>query len=159
MESWGNARFQAKSHVTEKSEGATYGQDITPAILNGFGDKEIFHHTAKLLCQRAYRLRFFIKATPHKCNDTHCRIAILWKAIGLPRTFARKSALTQAARQGLSARIRFANANMMLNLAPCFSSPRYRVFRKRSCFLTTPNTCSTFARTEDFACSAFFAAY
>lgn len=100
-----------------------------------------------------------IKATPHKCNDTHCRIAILWKAIGLPRTFARKSALTQAARQGLSARIRFANANMMLNLAPCFSSPRYRVFRKRSCFLTTPNTCSTFARTEDFACSAFFAAY
>ena len=103
--------------------------------------------------------RIFSKATPHKCNDTHCRIAILWKAIGLPRTFARKSALTQAARQGLSARIRFANANMMLNLAPCFSSPRYRVFRKRSCFLTTPNTCSTFARTEDFACSAFFAAY
>ena len=101
----------------------------------------------------------FYRATPHKCNDTHCRIAILWKAIGLPRTFARKSALTQAARQGLSARIRFANANMMLNLAPCFSSPRYRVFRKRSCFLTTPNTCSTFARTEDFACSAFFAAY
>ena len=100
-----------------------------------------------------------LRATPHKCNDTHCRIAILWKAIGLPRTFARKSALTQAARQGLSARIRFANANMMLNLAPCFSSPRYRVFRKRSCFLTTPNTCSTFARTEDFACSAFFAAY
>ena len=48
---------------------------------------------------------------------------------------------------------------MMLNLAPCFSSPRFRVFRKRSCFLTTPNTCSTFARTEDFACSAFFAAY
>ena len=67
--------------------------------------------------------------------------------------------LTQAARQGLSARIRFANANMILNLACCFSSPRYRVFRKRSCFLTTPNTCSTFARTEDFARSAFFAAY
>lgn len=104
-------------------------------------------------------LEVVIRATPHKCNDTHCRIAILWKAIGLPRTFARKSALTQAARQGLSARIRFANANMMLNLAPCFSSPRYRGFRKRSCFLTTPNTCSTFARTEDFACSAFFAAY
>ena len=109
--------------------------------------------------QRWKNLLRFLKATPHKCNDTHCRIAILWKAIGLPRTFARKSALTQAARQGLSARIRFANANMMLNLAPCFSSPRYRVFRKRSCFLTTPNTCSTFARTEDFACSAFFAAY
>ena len=73
--------------------------------------------------------------------------------------FCPQSALIQAARQGLSARIRFANANMILNLALCFSSPRYRVFRKRSCFLTTPNTCSIFARTEDFACSAFFAAY
>ena len=48
---------------------------------------------------------------------------------------------------------------MILNLACCFSSPRYRVFRKRSCFLTTPNTCSTLARTEDFAYSAFGAAY
>jgi len=61
MESWENARFQAKSHVREKSESATYGQDITPAILNGFGDKEIFHDTAKRLCQKACRLRFFIK--------------------------------------------------------------------------------------------------
>ena len=42
MELWGNARFQAKSHETEKSESATYGQDITLAILNGFGDKGIF---------------------------------------------------------------------------------------------------------------------
>ena len=73
--------------------------------------------------------------------------------------FCPQSALIQAARQGLSARIRFANANMILNLARCFSSPRYRVFRNCSCFLTTPNTCSTFARTEDFACSTFFAAY
>ena len=73
--------------------------------------------------------------------------------------FGSRSTLIQVARQGLSVRIRFANANMILNLALCFSSPRYRVFRKRSCFLTTPNTCSTFARTEDFACSAFFAAY
>lgn len=48
-------------HGTEKSEGATYGQDITPAILNGFGDKGIFHDTAKRLCQRACQLRFFIK--------------------------------------------------------------------------------------------------
>ena len=61
MESWGNARFQAKSHGTEKSEGAAYGQDIAPAILNGFGDKGIVHDTAKQLCQTAYRLRFFIK--------------------------------------------------------------------------------------------------
>ncbi|RGB69648.1 hypothetical protein [Enterocloster clostridioformis] len=61
MESWENAQLQAKSHGTEKSEGATYGQDIAPAILNGFGDKGIFHHTAKRLCQRACQLRFFIK--------------------------------------------------------------------------------------------------
>ncbi|OUP50496.1 hypothetical protein B5F17_13830 [Butyricicoccus pullicaecorum] len=61
MEPWENARFQAKSHEMEKSESATYGQDITSAILNGFGDKGIFHHTAKRLCQRAYQLRFFIK--------------------------------------------------------------------------------------------------
>ena len=51
------------SQVTRmgKSEGAAYGQDITPAILNGFGDKGIVHDTAKQLCQTAYRLRFFIK--------------------------------------------------------------------------------------------------
>ncbi|OUN33787.1 hypothetical protein B5G28_13080 [Faecalibacterium sp. An77] len=61
MEPWEIARFQAKSHETEKSEGATCGQDITPAILDGFVDERIFHDTAKRLCQRAYRLRFFIK--------------------------------------------------------------------------------------------------
>jgi hypothetical protein len=61
MEPWEIVRFQAKSHETEKSEGATYGQDITLEILNGFGDKGIFRHTAKRLCQWAYRLRFFIK--------------------------------------------------------------------------------------------------
>ena len=61
MELWENARFQAKSYGMGKSEGATYGQDITLEILNGFGDKGIFRHTAKRLCQWAYRLRFFIK--------------------------------------------------------------------------------------------------
>ena len=71
----------------------------------------------------------------------------------------RESIRLQAVRQGLSARGRSANANIILHLARCFRAPRYRVLRKRSCFLTTPNTCSTFARTEDFACSAFFASY
>ena len=65
IKSWENARFQAKSHGMGKSEGATYGQDITPEILNGFGDKEIFCHTAKRLCQRACQLRFFIRC-PHQ---------------------------------------------------------------------------------------------
>ena len=41
MESWENARFRAKSHGTGKSEGSGDGQDITSAILNGFGDKRI----------------------------------------------------------------------------------------------------------------------
>ena len=99
------------------------------------------------------------RATPHKCHNPHYTIGAKYKLWITSEFFVRKGALTQAARQGLSARIRFANANMILNLACCFSSPRYRVFRKRSCFLTTPNTCSTFARTEDFARSAFFAAY
>ncbi|MBY0758453.1 hypothetical protein [Sellimonas caecigallum] len=61
MESWENARLRAKSHGTGKSEGAGNGQDIAPAILNGFGNKRSFHDTAKRLCLRAYRLRFFIK--------------------------------------------------------------------------------------------------
>ena len=61
MESWENARFRAKSHGMGKSEGAGDGQDIAPAILNGFGDKGIFYDKAKRLCQRAYRLRFIIK--------------------------------------------------------------------------------------------------
>ena len=66
MESWENARFQAKSHETEKSEGATYGQDITPAILNGFGDKEIFHDTAKRLCHGRMKAAHFFKTAKDK---------------------------------------------------------------------------------------------
>ena len=60
-EAFENTRFETKSCGIGKTVGATCGQDITPAILNGFGDKEIFHHTAKRLCQRACQLRFFIK--------------------------------------------------------------------------------------------------
>ncbi len=61
--------------------------------------------------------------------------------------------LNQTARQGLSARIRFASANMILNFASCFRRPRYRVFLNLSKPFTTPKTCSTLERTEDFACS------
>ena len=38
----------------------------------------------------------------------------------MPLLFSCEGALNQAARQGLSARIRFASANMMLNFASCF---------------------------------------
>jgi hypothetical protein len=40
--------------------------------------------------------------------------------IWMPLLFSCEGALNQAARQGLSARIRFASANMMLNFASCF---------------------------------------
>ena len=55
-----NTRFQAKSHGTEKSVGVTYGQDIIPAILNGFYHSRVFYQTAKQLCQRVYPLRCFM---------------------------------------------------------------------------------------------------
>ena len=64
--------------------------------------------------------------------------------------------LNHTARQGLSARIRFASANRIFSLAVCFLKPRYRVFRYRNSPLTTPNTCSTLARTDDFSCSLRF---
>jgi len=41
----------------------------------------------------------FVKAAPHKCNDTRCQIAVLGIAIRLSRVFARKSKRTQVARQ------------------------------------------------------------
>ena len=61
MEQWGYAPVSPKSHGTEKSEGVADGQDITLAILNGFGGKRIFHNAAKRLRQRVYLLRYFIK--------------------------------------------------------------------------------------------------
>ena len=57
---WGITRFGTKSRGTGKMVGATCGQDITPAILNGFDGNRIFHEAAKWICRRAYRLRFFI---------------------------------------------------------------------------------------------------
>ena len=59
--------------------------------------------------------------------------------------------LTQAASQGLSARIRFASVSRIFNFAVCFRRPRYLIFRKCSCCFTAAKTCSTLARTEDFS--------
>ena len=97
------------------------------------------------------------RAAPHNCWGKRCRITHQAGNHRLPGAFLRESAQLQAARQGLSARSRFANANMILNLALCFSSPRYRVFRYRNCPFMTANTCFTLARTDDFWRSAFFA--
>ena len=73
--------------------------------------------------------------------------------------FRSHGALNQAVRHGLSAKIRFAKANMKFIFEICFSRPRYLVRRYPSCRFTTAKTCSTFARIEDFLCSDFLAAY
>lgn len=79
---------------------------------------------------------------------------LLYKKLFDFRVSALKGTRNQAnRREGLSARIRFARANSIFSFAICFRRPRYRVFRYRSCPLTTANTCSTFALTDDFSCS------
>ena len=81
------------------------------------------------------------------------------KAVYSIAKFRSHGALNQAVRHGLSAKIRFAKANMKLIFEVCFSRPRYLVRRYPSCRFTTAKTCSTFARIEDFLCSDFLAAY
>ena len=46
-EAFENTRFETKSCGIGKTVGATCGQDITPAILNGFDDNRNFYDTAK----------------------------------------------------------------------------------------------------------------
>ena len=79
--------------------------------------------------------------------------ALFWNWSVLGGQLLLEATLHQTARQGLSARIRFARANSIFIFAVCFGRPRYRVFRKPNCPFTTPNTCSTFALTDDFSCS------
>ena len=67
--------------------------------------------------------------------------------------------LYQAVRDFPVAIYRFASANIIFSLAVCFRRPRYRVFLYPNSRFTTAKTCSTFALTDDFLCSAFFAAY
>ena len=49
-----------KSHEKGKSVGVAYGQDIISANENAIYENQIFHDTAKLIRQRAYRLRCFV---------------------------------------------------------------------------------------------------
>ena len=69
--------------------------------------------------------------------------------------FCSQGALNQASTENLSARYRFANANMIFSFAVCFRSPRYRVLRYPNSRFTMANTCSTLLRTDDFAYSLF----
>lgn len=59
-EAFENTRFETKSRGIGKTVGATCGQDITPAILNGFDDNRNFYDTAKRMRWRAYLLRCFM---------------------------------------------------------------------------------------------------
>ena len=59
-ETWGITRLETKSHGTEKTVGATCGQDIITAILSGFDGNRIFHDAAKRMRRMACWLRFFI---------------------------------------------------------------------------------------------------
>ena len=55
-----NTRLETVSHGTGKTVGAACGQDITPAILNGFYRNRIFYQTAKRMRWKAHLLRCFI---------------------------------------------------------------------------------------------------
>lgn len=97
------------------------------------------------------------KATPHNAVVI-CGKNNITNAAYIIAKFRSQGVLNQAVRQGLSAKIRFAKANMILNFAACFSKPRYRVRRKPSCRFTTAKTCSTFALIFDLYLSAHLAA-
>ena len=55
-----NTRFETKSHEIRKPVGATCGQDITPAILNGFYRSRVFYQTAKRMRWKAHLLHCFM---------------------------------------------------------------------------------------------------
>ena len=58
-EAFENTRFETKSRGIGKTVGATCGQDITPAILNGFYHSRVFYQTAKRMRRKTYLLRCF----------------------------------------------------------------------------------------------------
>ena len=59
-EAFENTRFETKSCGIGKTVAATCGQDITPAILNGFDDNRNFYDTAKRIRRKAYLLLCFM---------------------------------------------------------------------------------------------------
>lgn len=72
---------------------------------------------------------------------------IIQKSGGCPGSVAAGKA-NQAARQGLSARIRFVSANTKFSLAVCLCRPRYRVFLQWNLPLTTAKTLYWYDRLE-----------
>ena len=98
----------------------------------------------------------YVRATPRNDMKKPHHLPISANCGGGSAYFRCMGKLNQAGKQRLSARIRFASANNIFNFAVCFRRPRYRVFRYRNRPFTTPKTCSTFARTDDFSCSLRF---
>lgn len=112
--------------------------------------------TSRPSTENLQSLSRLFKATPRNDMKKPHHLPISANCGGGSAYFRCMGKLNQAGKQRLSARIRFASANNIFNFAVCFRRPRYRVFRYRNRPFTTPKTCSTFARTDDFSCSLRF---
>lgn len=123
-------------------------------ILNKITNKTTVVDQLILIASVHRKKRF--KATPRNDMKKPHHLPISANCGGGSAYFRCMGKLNQAGKQRLSARIRFASANNIFNFAVCFRRPRYRVFRYRNRPFTTPKTCSTFARTDDFSCSLRF---
>lgn len=55
-----SARFYEMPHGFVKSISLTYEEGIDRRVSSGFEQTRFLHQTAKWICRRAYRLRFFI---------------------------------------------------------------------------------------------------
>ena len=55
-----SARFYEMPHGFVKSIPLTYEEGIDRRVFSGFDSNRFFRDTAKRICRRAYRLRFFI---------------------------------------------------------------------------------------------------
>ncbi len=142
---------------TYKLQAAILGTKTTKYILiQSFGN-------SKFTCARKLEVKYMhipseriYRATPRNDMKKPHHLPISANCGGESAYFRYMGKLNQAGKQRLSARIRFASANNIFNFAVCFRRPRYRVFRYRNRPFTTPKTCSTFARTDDFSCSLRF---
>ena len=113
-------------------------------------------YSHNILLYHSNNIGTLTKATPRNDMKKPHHLPISANCGGESAYFRCMGKPNQAGKQRLSARIRFASANNIFNFAVCFRRPRYRVFRYRNRPFTTPKTCSTFARTDDFSCSLRF---
>ena len=129
----------------------------SPRIRSISASAKRLHAQSRYIAQSAH---VSVKATPHishfsKRDMKNSRQER--REHRLVFKFNHKGALNQTDSVFLSARYRFANANMIFSLAVCFRRPRYRVFRYWNSRFTIAKTCSTLHLTDDFSCSLFLA--